>query len=126
MRLGRQVEDALRDRSRARGARCGIGLQHEREGAGDARRGARGDNDGPAPRHAKESPLGYTDQQRAAFKDAYAKRLRQQLLMIVLLFAVMVPLPFIEGSATFFGLSGAVLGPISRFGRCSAAAGLRR
>jgi hypothetical protein len=62
---------------------------------------------------AKESPLEYTDQQRAAFKDAYAKRLRKQLLMIVLLLAVMAPLPFIEGSAIFFGLSGAVLGPIS-------------
>ena len=57
--------------------------------------------------------MGYTDQQRAAFKDAYAKRLRKQLLMIVLVFAVMVPLPFVEDGATFFGLSGAVLGPIS-------------
>jgi hypothetical protein len=57
--------------------------------------------------------LEYTDQQRAAFKHAYAKRLRKQLVMIVLLFAVMAPLPFIEDSATFFGLSGAVLGPIS-------------
>jgi hypothetical protein len=57
--------------------------------------------------------LEYTHQQRAAFKDAYAKRLRRQLIMIVLLFAVMAPLPFIEDDATFFGLSGAVLGPIS-------------
>ena len=55
----------------------------------------------------------YTDQQRAAFEDAYANRLRKQLIMIVLLFAVMAPLPFIEDGATFFGLSGAVLGPIS-------------
>jgi hypothetical protein len=62
---------------------------------------------------AKDSPLEYTDEQRAAFKDAYAKRLRKQLLMIVLLFAAMAPLPFIEDSATFFGLSGAVLGPIA-------------
>jgi len=53
----------------------------------------------------------YTDQQRTAFKDAYAKRLRKQLIMIVLLFAVMMPLPFIEDNATYFGLSGAVLGP---------------
>ena len=55
----------------------------------------------------------YTDQQRAGFKHAYARRLRKQLLMIVLLFAVMAPLPLIEDSATFFGLSGAVVGPIS-------------
>ena len=55
----------------------------------------------------------YTDRQRAAFKDAYAKRLRRQLLMIVLLFAVMAPLPFIEDDATCFGLPGAVFGPIS-------------
>ena len=55
----------------------------------------------------------YTDQQRAAFKDAYAKRLRKHVFMIVLLFAVMMPLPFIEDDANFFGLSGAVLGPIS-------------
>ena len=54
----------------------------------------------------------YTDQQRAAFKDVYAKRLRKQLIMIVLLFAVMAPLPFIEDDATFFGLSGAVLGRV--------------
>ena len=54
----------------------------------------------------------YTDQQRAGFKDAYAKRLRKQVLMIVLFFALMAPLPFIEDSATFFGLSGAVFGPI--------------
>jgi hypothetical protein len=62
---------------------------------------------------AKESSLEYTDQQRATFKDAYAKRLRTQLLMIVLLFAAMASLPFIEDSATYFGLSGAVFGPIS-------------
>ena len=55
----------------------------------------------------------HTDQQRAAFKDAYAKRLRKQILMIVLLLAVMVPLPFIKDSTTFFGLPGAVLGPIA-------------
>jgi hypothetical protein len=55
----------------------------------------------------------HTDQQRAKFKDAYAKRLRKQLLVIVLLVAVMAPLPFIEDSATFFRLSGAVLGPIA-------------
>jgi len=58
-------------------------------------------------------PLEFTDQQRAAFKDTYANRLRKQLIMIVLLFAVMAPLPFIEEGATFSGLSGAVLGPIS-------------
>ena len=57
--------------------------------------------------------LEYTDEQRAAFRDAYTKRLRKQLLMIALLFAVMVPLPFIEDDAIFFGLRGAVLGPIS-------------
>lgn len=55
----------------------------------------------------------YTDQQRAAFKDAYAKRLRKQLLMMVLLFAVVAPLPFIEDDATFFGLPGVVFGPIA-------------
>jgi len=33
--------------------------------------------------------------------------------MIVLLFALMAPLPFIEDNSTYFGLSGAVLGPIS-------------
>ena len=48
----------------------------------------------------------YTDQQRAAFRDAYANRLRKQLIMIVLLFAVMAPLPFIDEGATFSGLSG--------------------
>jgi hypothetical protein len=32
---------------------------------------------------------------------------------VVLLFAVMASLPFIEDQATFFGLSGAVLGPIT-------------
>ena len=35
--------------------------------------------------------------------------------MIVLLFALMVPLPFIEDRSTYFGLSGAVFGPISFF-----------
>ena len=55
----------------------------------------------------------YTDQQRAAFKVAYAKRLRKQRIMIVLLFAVMAPLPFIEDGSTYFGLSGAVFGSIS-------------
>ena len=55
----------------------------------------------------------HTDQQRAAFKDAYTKRLRKHIFMIVLLFAVMAPLPFIEDDAIFFGLPGAVLGPIS-------------
>jgi hypothetical protein len=55
--------------------------------------------------------LEYSDQQRAAFKDAYAKRLRKQLIMIVLLFAVMAPLPFIEEGATFFGVWRQLLGP---------------
>jgi len=31
---------------------------------------------------AKGETLEYTDQQRAAFKDAYAKRLRKQLIMM--------------------------------------------
>jgi hypothetical protein len=57
--------------------------------------------------------LEYTDQQRAAFKDAHAKRLRKKLIMIVLLFAVMASLAFTEEGATFFGLSEAVLGPIA-------------
>jgi hypothetical protein len=57
--------------------------------------------------------LEYTEQQRAAFKDDYAKRLRKQLIMIGPFFAVMAPLPFLEDDATFFGLSGAVLGPTS-------------
>ena len=55
----------------------------------------------------------YTDQQRAAFKDAYAKRFRNQLIMIAILFAVMAPLAFSEDGATYFGLSVAVLGPIT-------------
>lgn len=55
----------------------------------------------------------YTDQQRAALKDTYAKRLRTRLIMMVLLFVVMATLAFKEDSATFFGLSMAVLGPIS-------------
>jgi len=59
--------------------------------------------------------LEYTDQQRTAFKDAYAKRRRKQLIMILMLFAAMAPLPFIEDSATFFGLPGAVIGPIALF-----------
>jgi hypothetical protein len=62
------------------------------------------------PREGKA--VEYTDQQRAAFKDAYAKRLRKQLIMIVLLCAVMAPLPFIEDKTNVFGLSGAVFGPI--------------
>ena len=33
--------------------------------------------------------------------------------MIVLLFALIAPLPFIEDDSTYFGLSGAVFGPIS-------------
>jgi hypothetical protein len=57
--------------------------------------------------------LEYTDQQRAAFRDAYAKRLRKQLGMIAVLFAVMTALAFTEDGATFFGIPGAVLGPIS-------------
>ena len=57
--------------------------------------------------------LEYTNQQRAAFKDAYAKRLRKQLIMIVLLFASMAALAFTKEGATFFGLSDAVFGPIA-------------
>jgi hypothetical protein len=67
-------------------------------------------------KHASTEALRSLDslhQQRAAFKDAYAKRLRKQLIVIVLLFAAMAPLPFIEDGATFFGLSGAVVGPIT-------------
>jgi hypothetical protein len=68
----------------------------------------------PQARRPREGgTLEYTDQQRAAFKDAYAKRLRKKLIMIVLLFAVMAPLPFIEDGSTYFGLSGAVFGSIS-------------
>jgi len=55
----------------------------------------------------------YTDQQRAAFKDAYAKRFRKQLIMGVLLLAALVPLALTDDGATFFGLSEAVLGPIA-------------
>ena len=54
----------------------------------------------------------YTNQQRAEFKDAYAKRRRKQLIMIVLLFAAMAPLPFIKDGGTYLGLSGSVFGPI--------------
>jgi hypothetical protein len=57
--------------------------------------------------------LEYTDYQRAAFKDAYAKGFRKRLLMMVLLFAVMASLASTEDGATFFGLSAAVLGPIT-------------
>ena len=55
----------------------------------------------------------YTDQQRAAFKDAYAKRLRTQLIMIVLVVSAIAALASTEDGDTFFGLSVAVLGPIS-------------
>lgn len=55
----------------------------------------------------------YIDQQRAAFKDAYAKRFRKQLIMMVLLLAGITPLAFTDDGATFFGLSEAVLGPIA-------------
>ena len=55
----------------------------------------------------------YTEPQRAAFKTVYATRLRRQVFGIAVLFAAMVPLPFLEDSATYFGLAGAVLGPIS-------------
>jgi hypothetical protein len=58
-------------------------------------------------------PPEYTDQQRALFKAAYARRLRKQIVLIVLLFAALAPLPFIEDDATYFGLRGAVVGPIS-------------
>ena len=61
----------------------------------------------------------YTDQQRVAFRDAYAKRFRKQLIMIVLLFAVMAPLAFAENGA-FFGLSEAVLGPLFLVGAVGA------
>jgi hypothetical protein len=57
--------------------------------------------------------LEYTDQQRATFKRSYAKRRRKQLITIVLMFAAMAPLPFTDDDAKFFGLSGAVLGPIA-------------
>ena len=61
----------------------------------------------------REETLEYTDDQRAAFKDAYAKRFRKQLIMMVLLFAVMASLALTEDRATYFGLSAAVVGPIT-------------
>ena len=57
----------------------------------------------------------YTDQQRADFQDAYARRLRKQLFMIALVFAAIAPLPFIEDGDTYLGLRGAVIGPIAFF-----------
>ncbi|HXV14185.1 MAG TPA: hypothetical protein VEC56_08255 [Candidatus Krumholzibacteria bacterium] len=55
----------------------------------------------------------YTNQQRAAFKDAYAKRFRKQLIMLVLVFAAMAALAITSERATLFGLPAAVAGPIS-------------
>ncbi|MCI0451348.1 MAG: hypothetical protein L0Z51_03025 [Candidatus Latescibacteria bacterium] len=55
----------------------------------------------------------YTDQQRAAFKDAYTKRFRKERAMLVLLFAVMVPFALTDDDRTVFGLSETVLGPIA-------------
>jgi hypothetical protein len=63
--------------------------------------------------------LEYTDQQRAAFKEAYAKRFRKQLIMLVVLFAVMASLALTEDRDTFFGFSAAVPRPDhSRRYRC--------
>jgi hypothetical protein len=55
----------------------------------------------------------YTDQQRAAFKDVYARRFRGHLIMLGLFFAAMVPLAFADKRGTFFGVSENVLGPIA-------------
>jgi hypothetical protein len=57
--------------------------------------------------------LEYTHQQRAASKDAYARRFRKQLVLLAVLFALMTSLAFTEDDATFFGLSGMVFGPIA-------------
>ena len=52
----------------------------------------------------------YTDHERAAFKDVYAKRLRMRLVVIVLLTAAMALLAITEGES---GISGPVFGPIA-------------
>src|SRR5262245_18364045 len=57
--------------------------------------------------------LEHTDHQRAAFKDAYTKRFRRQLIMMALLFAVIASLALTEDGATLFGVSVAVFGPIT-------------
>jgi hypothetical protein len=46
--------------------------------------------------------LDYTDQQRAAFKDAYARRFRKQLIMMVLLLLAMTSLASMLRDASGF------------------------
>ena len=58
-------------------------------------------------------PRAYTDRERAAFKDAYAKRWRKKLMMIALLFAVMTALAVTEDDDTIVGIPAPVSGPIA-------------
>jgi hypothetical protein len=55
----------------------------------------------------------YTDQQRATFKDVYARRFRGQLIMLGSLFAALGALSFTDNGRSIFGLSDNVLGPIA-------------
>lgn len=68
-------------------------------------------NAGVRPREG--GTLEYTDQQRAAFKDGYARRLRKRLIMMALLLAVMASLALTEDGAIILGLPDAVFGPIA-------------
>jgi hypothetical protein len=85
-------------------ARGGIECQHSTAVTGPLNRGVE---------RREGETLQYTDYQRVAFKHTYAKRFRRQLVMIMLLFAVMASLALTRDGATFFGLSVAVLGPIT-------------
>ena len=55
--------------------------------------------------------LEYSDHQRAAFRDAYSKRFRNQLMMLVLLFLVTGAFAF-TGDDTFLGFSEAFFGSL--------------
>jgi hypothetical protein len=55
----------------------------------------------------------YTEQQRAAFKETYARVFRGQLVMIGVLAAALLALAFTDDGGTFFGLRDNVLGPIA-------------
>jgi hypothetical protein len=55
----------------------------------------------------------YTDQQRAAFKEVYARQFRKQLVMMGVLAAALVALAFTDDGGTFFGVTDNVLGPIA-------------
>jgi hypothetical protein len=63
---------------------------------------------------SEEGMVEYTDQQRAAFRDAYAKRRRNQLIVTVPLVAVIAAFAFTEdrGGGTALGLPPQLAGPI--------------